>query len=332
MERDTLVARPASRDAGLFFHPNASPARRHLLGLEGMPREQILEILDEAAAIRARWHAGERQSSELEGVEVVNAFFEDSTRTRVSFELAERRLGALTVSISSSGSSVSKGETLLDTMRTVVAMGVDMVVVRHAQAGVPGFLAAHLDATVINAGDGEHEHPTQALLDLVTLRDAWNGSFEGRRLAIVGDIAHSRVARSAIFGLTTLGARVTVAGPATLIPDGVEALGCDVAPSAEDAMTGADGVMALRIQRERMDGALIPSLAEYARLWGIDSARVKRMAPGAPVLHPGPMNRGVEIANDVADGERSVVLDQVQNGVAVRAAVLGRCAAVAAAA
>jgi aspartate carbamoyltransferase catalytic subunit len=312
---------PASPDAGIFFDPTSAP-RRHLLGLEGMSGEEILEILEAAERYRVAWRAGARVSDELRGVEVCNAFFEDSTRTRLSFELAAKRLGAISISFSSNGSSLSKGESVLDTLQNVVAMGVDLVVVRHRSSGLPAHLASQLDAGVVNAGDGEHEHPTQGLLDLLTLRHAWKGRFEGRRLALIGDIAHSRVARSAIFGLNALGAAVTVAGPRTLVPDSVEALGCRLAPSAEEAMAGADAVMTLRLQRERMEAGLLPAAREYARLWGIDRERVALMKPDAVVLHPGPMNRGIEITPEVADGPRSRILDQVENGVAVRCAVL----------
>jgi aspartate carbamoyltransferase catalytic subunit len=292
-----------------------------------MSRDAILEILDSAERYRARFRAGGPTSDELAGLTVCNAFFEDSTRTRVSFEIAEKRLGALTVGFSSAGSSVSKGETLLDTIGTIVAMRVDLVVVRHASAGAPAFLARHLDAAVLNGGDGEHEHPTQGLLDLMTLRQAWQGRFEGRRLAIIGDVAHSRVARSAMFGLAALGVQVTVAGPAALLPAEVEQFGCTVAPTVEDAMEGADAAMTLRIQKERMEQGLLPSLSEYAREWGLHARRVSLMKPEAVVLHPGPINRGIEITPEVADGPRSAVLEQVENGVAVRCAVLVRCAA-----
>ena len=202
-----------------------------------------------------------------------------------------------------------------------------MIVVRHSSPGAPAYLAEQVESAVVNAGDGMHEHPTQGLLDLMTLRQAWGGGFENRRIAIVGDVSHSRVARSAIFGLATLGVRVTLAGPATLMPAEVERLGVTVAASVDEAMEGADAVMALRIQRERMEAGLLPSLSEYTRNWGIDAARVRRMRPDAVVLHPGPVNRGVELAPDVADGERSLILDQVANGVAVRCAVLRRSVA-----
>jgi len=211
-------------------------------------------------------------------------------------------------------------------LQTLAAMGLDLIVIRHPAAGAAAYVARHLDVGVINAGDGMHEHPTQGLLDLMTLRDAWDGRFDGRRLAIVGDVAHSRVARSAIHALIALGSEVTLAGPASLMPADVELLGVSVAHTVEDAMAGADGVMALRLQRERMDSGRLPSLGEYTRYWGVTAARASIMKPEAVVLHPGPMNRGVEIASDVADGPRSRVLGQVENGVAIRCAVLSRCA------
>jgi aspartate carbamoyltransferase catalytic subunit len=323
--------------AGVFFDPADAPTHaihgngpgasyRHLLGLEGLPADALLGLLESARQWRTRWSRSREPLSVLTGVEVCNAFFEDSTRTRLSFELAERRLGATPLTFRVLGSSVSKGESLLDTLRTIAAMHVDVVVMRHRSSGAAAYAAREVGASIVNAGDGAHEHPTQGLLDLLTLADAWGGEFAGRRVAILGDIAHSRVARSATFGLTALGARVTVAGPATLLPHDVETLGCDVAPSAEDALRGADAAIALRLQTDRMEQGLLPSTSEFARVWGIDAARVSLMAPHAVVLHPGPMNRGVEIAPDVADGERSAVLRQVANGVAVRAAVLAWCA------
>jgi aspartate carbamoyltransferase catalytic subunit len=299
---------------------------RHLLGLEGVSREGILELLDAAEAVRDRLQAGGAPFDDLRGITVLLAFFEDSTRTRVSFELAARHLGATVATLTSAGSSVSKGESLFDTVQNIAAMGVDLVVVRHSASGAPHFLARHLGVGIVNAGDGRHEHPTQGLLDLMTLRDAWKGQFEDRRLALVGDVAHSRVARSAIFGLRALGARVVVVGPNTLLPAEVERLGCTVAPTVEEALEGADAVMALRLQRERMEGGLLPSLGEFSRVWGLTPERVRLLNRDAVVLHPGPMNRGVEVTPQVADGERSVILDQVGNGVALRCAVLARCA------
>ena len=315
---------PAPPGAGPF---STRPSSRHLLGLEGLPRESLLAILDDAERDLARLTADRSPTDELRLATVVIAMFEDSTRTRVSFQIAAKRLGATVSTFSSHGLSLSKGETLRDTLRIFEANGADVIVVRHSSPGAPAYLAEQVQSAVVNAGDGMHEHPTQGLLDIMTLRQAWGGRFDGRRIAIVGDVAHSRVARSAIFGLATLGVRVTLAGPATLMPAEVERLGCTVADSVDEAMEGADAVMALRIQRERMEAGLLPSLAEYTRTWGIDAARVRRMKADAVVLHPGPVNRGVELAPDVADGERSVILDQVANGVAVRCAVLRRSAA-----
>jgi aspartate carbamoyltransferase catalytic subunit len=299
---------------------------RHFLGLEGLSREALLALIADSIRERTWLAAGEPNRKDLAGVTIVLAFIEDSTRTRTSFEIAAQRLGANTVVFASAASSLNKGETLLDTMRLFEAMGAALVVVRHPSSGAPAWLARQLNVIgVVNAGDGMHEHPTQGLLDLLTLHDAWDGRFEGRRLTIVGDIAHSRVARSAIAGLTTLGARVTVCGPGTLMPADVEQLGCDVAPSLDEALAGADAAMALRLQSERMEKGLLPSLGEYARLWGLSPRRVALMAPHAVVMHPGPVNRGVELAHEVADGPRSRILTQVANGVAVRCAVLKRC-------
>ena len=323
-----MPARPTHAPTLLGAGPFSRPAdSRHLLGLEGMPRETLVELLADANRFRGRLDDDPRAvTGELAGVTVCNAFFENSTRTRVSFELAERKLGATSVSFAAFESSTAKGETLLDTLRVIESMRVDLVVVRHQASGAAAFLARHLDTGVINGGDGRHEHPTQGLLDLLTLSRAWQGRFEGRRVAIVGDIAHSRVARSAIQGLRTLGSDVVVAGPPTLIPPGLEPLGVRVAGSADEAVDGADAVIALRLQHERMEQGLLASVSEYARIWGIDARRAARLGTGGMVLHPGPMNRGVEIAPDVADGARSVVLEQVTNGVAVRCAVLKRCA------
>jgi aspartate carbamoyltransferase catalytic subunit len=299
---------------------------RHFLGLEGVSREALLALIGDSIRERTWLAAGEANRKDLAGVTIVLAFIEDSTRTRTSFEIAAQRLGANTVVFASAASSLNKGETLLDTMRLFEAMGAALVVVRHPSSGAPAWLARQLNVIgVVNAGDGMHEHPTQGLLDLLTLHDAWDGRFEGRRLTIVGDIAHSRVARSAIAGLTTLGARVTVCGPGTLMPADVEQLGCEVAPSLDEALAGADAAMALRLQSERMEKGLLPSLGEYARLWGLSPRRLALMAPHAVVMHPGPVNRGVELAHEVADGPRSRILTQVANGVAVRCAVLKRC-------
>lgn len=327
MQTMTTSALPAPGGAGIFFDRAPAAGERHLLGLESMSRETLLALLGDARVQRERMRRGGFPTDELRHLTVCNAFFEDSTRTRISFEVAEKRLGAICVSFAPGGSSLSKGESLLDTLRVIESMQVGLIVVRHASPGMPHFLARHLHAGVINAGDGAHEHPTQGLLDLMTLSDAWSGRFEGRRIAIVGDIAHSRVARSACFGLRTLGADVVVTGPATLIPRDVESLGCRVTATVEEALDGADAAMALRIQHERMTQGLIASTAEYAQTWGIHLRRLGLMKPDAVVLHPGPVNRGVELAGEVMDHPRAAMLSQVNHGVAVRLAVLRRCAA-----
>jgi len=252
---------------------------------------------------------------------VVNLFFEASTRTRFSFETAEKWLSADSLNFSVKGSSVEKGESLLDTARNLQAMSPDLIVIRHGSPGVPHFLARHLKAGVVNAGDGAHEHPTQALLDALTIRQRL-GRLEGLSVTICGDIAHSRVVRSNIWLLTKMGARVTICGPPTLLPPRIEEMGVTVTTDFDAALDGADVVMMLRMQLERQGHSLFPSLREYFRLYGLDAKRLSRTKAGAIVMHPGPMNRGVEIASDVADSERSVILDQVSNGVAVRMAVL----------
>ena len=325
MSRSVVLNAPASQDAGDFRFSEHGSFAEHLLALEGMTRLEIERLLE--SGLRHRELARRRRSTDaLRGVAVCLAFFEDSTRTRTSFELAARRVGAWVVSLFPQGSSMSKGETLLDTMQTVVAMHVDLVVVRHRSAGAPAYLARHLDAGVINAGDGAHEHPTQGLLDLLTLHDAWRGRFEGRRLAIVGDVAHSRVARSAIHGLRAMGASVTVSGPPALVPSAFTALGCELVPTVEDAMRGADAVMALRVQRERMERSVAPAAREYARCWGVNADRVALMKPHAVVLHPGPFNRDIEITSEVVESPRSMIASQVENGAAMRCAVLEHCA------
>ena len=294
---------------------------KDLVGLEGLTGEQILGILDTAEPFK---EISERQIKKvpvLRGQTIVNLFFEPSTRTRVSFEFAEKRLGADTVNISSSGSSVQKGETLVDTARNLEAMRINMVVVRHGSSGAAAFLADRIPSNVINAGDGQHEHPTQALLDLLTIRDRF-GSIEGRRVCIVGDILHSRVARSNIWGLLKCGAEVAVCGPKTLIPKGIQGLGVHVIPRVEEAIEWCDVLYVLRLQLERMDAGYVPSLREYNRVFGVSSERLEYASEQMVVLHPGPINRGVEIDSDVADGPRSVILPQVTNGVAVRMAVL----------
>ncbi|MEX0837655.1 MAG: aspartate carbamoyltransferase catalytic subunit, partial [Gemmatimonadota bacterium] len=252
---------------------------------------------------------------------IVNLFFEASTRTRISFEFAEKRLSADTVNISDTGSSVVKGETLVDTARNLEAMRIDMVVMRHPASGAARFLADRIPSNVVNAGDGRHEHPTQALLDLLTIRDH-RGPIDGLKVCIVGDILHSRVARSNIYGLLKLGARVAVCGPPTLMPIAPRELGVEVFTRIEEAIEWADVLNVLRLQLERMKGGYVPSLREYNRIWGVSSARLQAAERDILVLHPGPMNRGVEIDSDVADGPHSVILNQVTNGVAVRMAVL----------
>jgi len=294
---------------------------KDLLGLEELTREQILSILDTAEAFKEISERPVRKVPYLRGQTVVNAFFENSTRTRVSFEFAEKRMGADTVSISTTGSSVQKGETLVDTARNLEAMRIDMVVIRHASSGSAHFLAKRIESNVINAGDGKHEHPTQGLLDLLTIRDH-RQAIEGLKVCICGDVLHSRVARSNIHGLKRLGAEVGVCGPVTLMPADVRELGVHYFNRIEAAIEWADVLNVLRLQLERMKGGFIPSLREYNRVYGVTRARVEAAPRDLLILHPGPMNRGVEIDSDVADGPHSVILQQVTNGVAVRMAVL----------
>jgi aspartate carbamoyltransferase catalytic subunit len=294
---------------------------RHLLGIEQLQPEEISLILDTAVSLAQVGTREIKKVPTLRGKTVVNFFVEPSTRTRSSFELAEKRLSADAVNFSASTSSFAKGETLLDTARNLEAMAPDFIVMRHSQPGAPHFLARHCDCSIINAGDGAHEHPTQALLDAYTIRQH-KGNLKGLRVAILGDIVNSRVARSNLFLLSRMGAEVTVCGPPTLIPPFIEKLKCKVARRPEEAIEGADVVMALRIQLERMKGGAFPSLREYARIFGLNDERLALSKPDAIVMHPGPMNRGVEITGEVADGERSVILEQVTNGVAVRMAVL----------
>ncbi len=294
---------------------------KDLIGLEPLTREQILSILDTAEPFKEISERRIKKVPVLRGKTIVNLFFEASTRTRVSFEFAEKRLSADTVNISSSGSSVVKGETLVDTARNLEAMRIDMVVIRHGASGAARFLAERIPSNVVNAGDGSHEHPTQALLDMLTIRDHL-GDLEGLKVCIVGDVLHSRVARSNIYGLLKMGAEVGVCGPPTLVPRGFAELGCTVFTRVEDAIQWADALNVLRLQLERMQGGYVPSLREYNRIWGVSSERLERAPKDILILHPGPMNRGVEIDSDVADGPHSVILNQVTNGVAVRMAVL----------
>jgi aspartate carbamoyltransferase catalytic subunit len=294
---------------------------RHLLGIDELDAGEIALILDTADSLAEIATRDIKKVPTLRGKTVVNFFIEPSTRTRSSFEVAEKRLSADTINFSASTSSFAKGETLLDTARNLESMAPDFIVIRHSQPGAPHFLARHCRCSIINAGDGAHEHPTQALLDAYTIR-RHKGRLDGLRVAIVGDILNSRVARSNLFLLTRMGAEVRLCGPPTLMPTGIERLGAEVHHVLDRAIEGADVVMALRVQLERMKSGAFPSLREYATLYGITSDRLSRAAADAIVMHPGPINRGVELAGDVADGERSVILEQVANGVAVRMAVL----------
>src|SRR5262252_5712627 len=294
---------------------------RHLLGIANLEREEIGLIFDTADAMTEIAARRIMKVPTLRGRTVVNLFFEPSTRTRTSFEVAEKRLSADTLSIAVAQSSVTKGETLLDTVRNLEAMAPDMSVMRHASSGAPHLLARLCRSVIINAGDGMHEHPTQALLDAFTIREH-KKRLEGLKVAIVGDLLHSRVLRSNVLLLTKLGAEVWVSGPPTVIPPGLQQMGVKVSPRVDEAADGADVIMMLRIQQERMQGAFIPSLREYFTTFGMTRERVARAKPDVIIMHPGPMNRGVEIASDVADGPYSVILEQVSNGVAVRMAVL----------
>ena len=305
------------------FPVKARPAwtKRHLLGLEDLSAEELLILLDRAEEFRQLAAQGRPKLNLLTGTVVANLFFEASTRTRTSFGLAAKRLSADTVDFSSSGSSVSKGETFLDTARTIEAMGVSQVVVRHSVPGTPQLLAKTISASILNAGDGTHEHPTQGLLDIFTIRQH-AGKIAGLTVTLVGDILHSRVARSNIWGLTKLGARVIVCGPATLIPPRIEDLGVEISTSLDDVLAESDCVNLLRVQFERQRGAFFPSIREYAHLFGMNRERLRKAKPELLVLAPGPINRGVELTSDVADCEQSVILDQVTNGLLVRMSAL----------
>ncbi len=295
--------------------------RKDLLGIEDLSSEEIIFILDTAKSFREILERPIKMVPTLRGKTVANLFFEPSTRTRLSFELAEKRLNAAVLSFSSLGSSVAKGETLLDTAKNILAMKVDCFVLRHTSPGTPHLLARELDVSVINAGDGAHEHPTQALLDLYTIRER-KGRVEGLKMAIVGDISHSRVARSNIWGMVKLGAEVRICGPPTLIPPDIERMGAEIFYSPEKALQGVDVVMMLRIQKERRTGGLLPSINEYKEFFSLTEGRLDLARKDALVMHPGPVNRGVELPARIADGGRSIILDQVTNGVAVRMAIL----------
>lgn len=296
-------------------------ARKHLLGLESLSAEELTHILDTARGFKEVSERTIKKVPPLRGRTVVNLFFEPSTRTRLSFEVAAKRLSADVINFTAATSSTTKGETLVDTARNLEAMNVDIFVLRHAASGASHLLSRNVKASVINAGDGAHEHPTQGLLDLFTIREHF-GTLEGLKVVIVGDILHSRVARSDLFGLKTLGAEVRLVGPPTLMPIGIEQLGAVVFDRLDDALENADVIIMLRIQLERQKGGLLPSLREYSLHFGLTAERLKRAAPHAIIMHPGPVNRGVELPPELADGPRSVILQQVANGVAVRMACL----------
>jgi aspartate carbamoyltransferase catalytic subunit len=294
---------------------------KHILGIEELSARDIGFILDTAESFKEISQRPIKKVPTLRGKTVIHLFFEPSTRTRLSFEIAAKRMSADTFNISASTSSAIKGETLIDTAKNLTSMNPDIIVIRHSSSGSPHLLAQHIKASVINAGDGTHEHPSQALLDMMTVREK-KGKIDGLKIAIIGDISHSRVAHSNIIGFTKMGAQVHVSGPATLIPAGIKQLGAIVCHRVEDAVAGADVVMALRIQKERQLDPLLPSLREYAAFFGINRTLLKLAKPDAIIMHPGPINRGVEMTFDVADGEQSVIMDQVTNGVAVRMALL----------
>jgi len=294
---------------------------RDLLGIEGLEREEIERILETAKHMQEVGRREVKKVPTLRGRTIINLFFEPSTRTRTSFEIAGKRLSADVINFSPSNSSMAKAETILDTAKTLDAMDPDAVVVRHKVAGVPKRIADELSAPVINAGDGAHEHPTQALLDLLTVLEE-KGRIDGLTVTIVGDLLHSRVARSNIYGFQKLGAEVRVAAPPTMVPVGIEALGVKVVSRLREALDGADVVMVLRIQKERLQGAYFPSIREYSATYGVDRAKLRFAKDDAIVMHPGPINRGVELSHDLADRRPGVVLDQVRNGVALRMAVL----------
>jgi len=298
-----------------------SLSSRHLLGLQGVPKEDIQLILDTASTFREILERPIKRVPTLQGKTIVNLFYENSTRTRISFELAEKRLSADSVNFSIGQSSVSKGETLKDTIKNIEAMKVDLVVVRHSAAGVPNFLSRICSSNIINAGDGIHEHPTQALLDMYSIREKF-GKLAGLKVCIIGDVAHSRVAMSNIFGLKTVGAQVSVCGPSTMIPKFIEDMGVNVIHNIDEAIQENDVLNVLRIQLERKAREYFPSIREYSNYFGITQERLEKNGKDILILHPGPINRGVELSSEVADGLNQIILKQVTNGVAVRMAVL----------
>jgi aspartate carbamoyltransferase catalytic subunit len=293
---------------------------KHLLGIQQLKKEDILFILDQASQFKEIINRPVKKVPTLRDFTIANLFFENSTRTKLSFELAQKRLSADVLNFSSANSSVKKGETLLDTVNNILAMKVDMVVIRHSSPGVPIFLSKHIDAHIVNAGDGTHEHPTQALLDAFSIREKYN-EFKGLNVAIIGDILHSRVALSNIFCLLKLGANVRLCAPPTLIPKHITELGVEVSYDIDETLAWCDVANVLRIQLERSDAAYFPSLSEYAQFYGVNRERLDKLSKNITILHPGPINRGVEITSDVADSAHSIILDQVENGVAVRMAV-----------
>ena len=298
-----------------------SLSSNHLLGLHEVPKEDIQLILDTAKTFREVLERPIKKVPTLQGKTILNLFYENSTRTRLSFELAEKRLSADTMNFAKSGSSAAKGESFKDTVRNIEAMKVDMIVVRHESAGIPNYLTQISDANIINAGDGRHEHPTQALLDMYSIREK-TGKLEGLKVCIVGDISHSRVALSNIYGLQTMGAEVSVCGPSTMIPWELESLGVKIYNNIDIAMAENDVLNVLRIQLERDAGVLIPSVREYHNYFGITTDRIAQNNPDILIMHPGPINRGVELSSEVADGSSQIILNQVTNGVAIRMAVL----------
>ncbi|MDW7771260.1 MAG: aspartate carbamoyltransferase catalytic subunit [Desulfobulbaceae bacterium] len=295
--------------------------QKNILGINHLSPDDIHFILNTAESFKEISSRKIKKVPTLRGHTIVNIFFEPSTRTRLSFEIAAKRMSADTFNISASTSSATKGETLIDTARNIEAMKPDIIIIRHSFSGAAEMLTRYIDAAIINAGDGTHEHPSQGLLDMMTVREH-KGRLDGLKIAIIGDILHSRVAHSNILGFTRMGSRVSVYGPATLLPRGLDHLGAQVCPSLEETVADADVIMALRIQKERQDDPLFPTLREYARKYGITGKVVESARPDAIIMHPGPINRGVELMSDVADGPRSVILDQVTNGVAVRMALL----------
>ncbi|MGE3850592.1 MAG: aspartate carbamoyltransferase catalytic subunit [Planctomycetota bacterium] len=305
--------------------PKGTWTSRHLLGLEELSKDEILAVLETARGLKEISTRSVRKTPALRGRVVVNLFFEPSTRTRTSFELAAQRLSADTIEFTEKMSATRKGETLIDTARNIEAMGVDILVVRHASGGAPWIIARNVNCSVVNAGDGQHEHPTQGLLDIFTMREHLGDDLAGKHVAFVGDISHSRVARSNLFGLTKLGAHVHLIGPRTLVPAALTHVNPELVHThhhLDEVLPELDVINLLRIQLERQGGANFPSLREYTRLYGITKDRMKRARPDVLIMHPGPINRGVEISPDVADGNRSVILEQVSNGLAVRMAVL----------